>query len=130
MPQQDTIFIEKLSFLASIGVFEWEKQVEQTLVLDIELSTNIRPAAATDDLNLTLNYAAISEQVILLAQSQHHDLIETLAEKLAAMLLENFNTQQVTLTLRKPNAVPAAGSVGIKITRQSANQVHNKEAIL
>lgn len=130
MPQQDTIFIEKLSFLASIGVFEWEKQVKQTLVLDIELSTNIRPAAATDDLNLTLNYAAISEQVILLAQSQHHDLIETLAEKLAAMLLENFNTQQVTLTLRKPNAVPAAGSVGIKITRQSANQVHNKEAIL
>lgn len=118
MQPADNILIEKLSFLASIGVFEWEKQVQQKLELDLELSTDIRPAAKSDDLNLTLNYAAISEQVILLAQSQHHDLIETLAEKLAAMLLENFNTQQVTLTLRKPNAVPAAASVGVKIIRQ------------
>lgn len=118
MAQQDSIFIEKLSFLASIGVFEWEKQFEQKLELDIELSTDIRPAATNDDLNLTLNYVAISEQVIKLAQSQHHDLIETLAEKIAAMLLQNFATQQVTLTLRKPSAVPAAAGVGVKITRQ------------
>ena len=118
MRPADSIFIENLSFLASIGVFEWEKQVQQKLELDLELSTNIRPAAASDDLNLTLNYAAISEQLISLAQAQHHDLIETLAEKMAAMLLENFNTQQVTLTLRKPNAVPAAASVGVKIIRQ------------
>lgn len=118
MAQQDSIFIEKLSFLASIGVFEWEKQFEQKLELDIELSTDIRPAAANDDLNLTLNYAAISELVINLAQSQHHDLIETLAEKIAAKLLQEFNTQQVSLTLRKPSAVPAAASVGVKITRQ------------
>ena len=118
MAQQDSIFIENLSFLASIGVFEWEKQFEQKLELDIELSTDIRPAAANDDLNLTLNYAAISELVINLAQSQHHDLIETLAEKIAAKLLQKFNTQQVSLTLRKPSAVPAAASVGVKITRQ------------
>lgn len=118
MAQQDSIFIENLSFLASIGVFEWEKQFEQKLELDIELSTDIRPAAANDDLNLTLNYAAISELVINLAQSQHHDLIETLAEKIAAKLLQEFNTQQVSLTLRKPSAVPAAASVGVKITRQ------------
>ena len=118
MPQQDSIFIEKLTFLASIGVFEWEKQVEQKLELDLQLSTDIHPAAATDDLNLTLNYVAISEAAINLARSQHHDLIETLAEKIAVLLLQDFNTQQVTLTLRKPNAVPAAGSVGVKITRQ------------
>lgn len=123
MPQQDktfqdSIFIEKLTFLAGIGVFEWEKQIEQKLELDVQLSTDIRPAAATDDLNLTLNYAAISEAIIALAKSQHHDLIETLAEKIAALLLQNFNTSQVTLTLRKPNAVPAAGGVGVRITRQ------------
>jgi len=118
MAQQDSIFIEKLSFLASIGVFEWEKQFEQKLELDIELSTDIRPAAANDDLNLTLNYAAISELVIQLAKAEHHDLIETLAEKMAAKLLQEFNTQQVSLTLRKPSAVPAAASVGVKITRQ------------
>jgi len=118
MAQQDSIFIENLSFLASIGVFEWEKQFEQKLELDIELSTDIRPAAANDDLNLTLNYAAISRLVINLAKAQHHDLIETLAEKIATKLLQEFNTQQVSLTLRKPSAVPAAASVGVKITRQ------------
>lgn len=116
---QDSIFINNLSFLASIGVFDWEKKLEQKLELDLELRTDIRPAAASDDLQLTLNYAAISEEVIRLARSQHHDLIETLAEKLATMLLKKFNTQQVTLTLRKPSAVPAADSVGVKITRQS-----------
>ncbi|GLR63024.1 dihydroneopterin aldolase [Marinospirillum insulare] len=115
---EDTVFIEGLSFLASIGVFDWEKQFEQKLVLDLELSTDTRPAAASDDLNLALNYAAVSELVINLAQSQHHDLIETLAEKIASQLLHNFNTQQVSLTLRKPSAVPAAASVGVKITRQ------------
>ncbi|NLW05315.1 MAG: dihydroneopterin aldolase [Pseudomonadaceae bacterium] len=118
MQPADSVLIENLSFLASIGVFEWEKQVQQKLEVDLELSTDIRPAAACDDLNFTLNYAAISEQVVQLAQAQHHNLIETLAEKLAAMLLENFNTQQVKLTLRKPNAVPAASSVGVKIIRQ------------
>lgn len=117
-PFQDIVFIEQLTFLASIGVFEWEKQLEQKLVLDLELTTDIQPAAASDDLHLTLNYVAISEQVVKLAKSQHHDLIETLAEKLAAMLLQNFATQQVTLTLRKPSAVPAAAGVGVKITRQ------------
>lgn len=117
-PFQDTVLIEKLSFLASIGVFDWEKQFEQKLELDLELSTDIRAAAASDDLNLTLNYVAISEAAINLAKSQHHDLIETLAEKIAARLLQDFNTQQVSLTLRKPSAVPAAASVGVKITRQ------------
>ena len=116
MPQ-DSILIEKLTFFASIGVFEWEKQVEQKLELDLELTTDIRPAAATDDLNLTLNYVAVSDAAIHLAKSQHHDLIETLAEKIAALLLQDFNTSQVTLTLRKPNAVHAAASVGVKITR-------------
>jgi len=115
---QDTIFIEKLSFLASIGVFEWEKQVKQKLELDIELSTDIRPAASGDDLKLTLDYAAISDLVIHLARSQHHNLVETLAEKIADRLLQDFNTQKVTLSLRKPGAVPAASSVGVKITRQ------------
>lgn len=126
MQPVDSIFIENLSFLASIGVFEWEKQTQQKLEIDLELSTDIRPAAACDDLNLTLNYAAISEQVMHLAKAQHHDLIEALAEKIAAMLLENFDTQQVKLTLRKPSAVPAAGSVGVKITRTACQRKEAK----
>lgn len=114
----DRVFIHNLSFLASIGVLEWEKQQAQKLELDLELVTDIRPAASTDELALTVDYAAISAQVMAVAQAQHHDLLETVAEKIAAAVLQNLAVQQVDLTLRKPGAVPAATSVGVKISRQ------------
>ena len=113
----DSVFIHNLSFLASIGVLDWEKTIQQKLELDVEMLTDIRPAADSEDLKLTLDYASVSQRLIEAAQAQHHDLLETLAEKLAALLLEEFNTYQVTLTLRKPDAVPSASSVGVRITR-------------
>jgi len=113
----DSVFINNLSFLASIGVLDWEKSIQQKLELDVELTTDIRPAALHEDLSQTLDYAAISQRLITAAQAQHHDLLETLIEKLAQLLLKEFNTSQVTLTLRKPDAVPSAGSVGVRITR-------------
>lgn len=117
MSHEDTIFIRQLEFLAGIGVFEWEKQLQQKLVLDLELSTDICPAAEQDNLELTLDYVAISQAAIQLAQSQHHELIETLAEKIAQLLLSQFNTSRVTLTLCKPAAIPAAQTTGVRITR-------------
>lgn len=113
----DCIFIHNLQFQASIGVFDWEKHQQQPLEVDLELVTDIRKAAASEQLSDTLNYATISEQLIQLAQSQHHDLIETLAERMADLLLNTCNTPSLTLTLRKPGAVAAATSVGIRITR-------------
>ena len=119
----DRILIHNLSFLASIGVFEWEKQQLQKLELDLELVTDIRPAAATERLDLTLDYAAVSQRLIETAQAQHHDLVETLIEKLAQLLLREFPTPEVTLTLRKPGAVAAADSVGVRITRRREQAV-------
>lgn len=113
----DRIFITNLTFLAGIGVFAWEKQLQQKLELDVEMLTDIRPAAINEDLKATLDYAQISQRLIEYSQSRHHDLIETLAEKLAQLLLEEFHIAQVTLTLRKPDAVPAATAVGVTITR-------------
>lgn len=113
----DCIFINNLQFQASIGVFDWEKQQQQTLEIDLELTTDIRKAAASEQLGDTLDYATISEQLIALAQSQHHDLIETLAERMASQLLSDYPLSSLTLTLRKPGAVPAASSVGVRITR-------------
>lgn len=113
----DTIFIHNLSFLASIGVLDWEKSIQQKLELDVEMQTDIGPAAAQEDLRLTLDYAAISQRLITTAQARHHDLLETLIEKLAEVLLAEFNTTRVTLTLRKPDAVPSATSVGVRVTR-------------
>lgn len=119
----DCIFINNLSFLASIGVLDWEKTIQQKLELDIEMTTDIRPAAAQEDLALTLDYAAISQRLIAIAQAEHHDLLETLIEKLAQQLLTEFNPTQVTLTLRKPDAVPSATSVGARITRPLKSSV-------
>lgn len=113
----DCIFISNLQFQASIGVFDWEKQQQQPLEVDLELTTDISKAAASEQLGDTLDYAAISEQVVVLAQSQHHDLIETLAERIAQKLLDTYKLHSLTLTLRKPGAVPAATSVGVRITR-------------
>ncbi len=124
----DWIFIEKLSFLASIGVFDWEKTLPQKLVVDVEMLTDISSAAASDDLSSTLDYAAVSQHLIQLAQAQHHDLIETLAEKMAASLLAHFPTHQLTLTLRKPGAVASAKNVGVRITR-SRRQEHQGQQL-
>lgn len=122
----DRILISNLKFEAPVGVYNWEHGILQPLELDLELVWDLRAAAARDDLRYTLNYAAISEQVIALAQSQHHALIETLAEKIAAFLIRHYQLPQLTLTLRKPTAVPQANSVGVRLQRRAADYSASK----
>lgn len=114
----DSIFIEGLRFSCIIGIYERERIEPQPLEIDLDMQTDIRVAARSGDLDQSLNYAEISEQIIAFCQRKRAELIETLAEELAEMLLESFNTQQLTLTIRKPMAVPEATSVGVRITRQ------------
>ena len=95
---------------------EWEKAIQQTLEFDLELSTDIRQAAATDDLQYTLDYSAVCSAIAELCQ-QPHELIETVAEKVAAMVLQKFETKAVKVTITKPAAVPAAAGVGVSICR-------------
>lgn len=115
----DRILIEALEVDTVIGAYDWERTIEQRLSLDLELATDIRPAAATDDLALTLDYAAISERIQRFAAEHQFELVETFAERLVATLREEFGIAGITLTLRKPGAVPAAKSVGLKMTRGS-----------
>lgn len=112
----DIVFINALQVQAVIGVYEWEKHIKQTLVFDIELKTSIKDAALTDDLQYTIDYAAVCEAITELCQTPHQ-LIETVAEKTAALLLERFPTVAVKVRLGKPGAVPAAGTVGVSIAR-------------
>ncbi|GAA3910368.1 dihydroneopterin aldolase [Halomonas cibimaris] len=113
----DRILIEALEVDTVIGVYHWERTIKQRLSLDLELATDIRPAAATDDLALTLDYAAISERIQRFAAEHHFELVETFAERLVATLREEFGIAGMALTLRKPGAVPAAANVGLNITR-------------
>ncbi|MFD1382019.1 dihydroneopterin aldolase [Rhodanobacter aciditrophus] len=113
----DTVFIEGLHTRAVIGVYEWEKEIWQDLVFDIEMEHDNRVPAMDDDLSKTLDYEAISNAIIEFCRTKQFELIETLAERLCAQLIEVFNLTTITMTLRKPGAVPAARAVGVKIRR-------------
>lgn len=113
----DIVFVKQLAVDTVIGVYAWEKTIQQRLMFDLELITDIRAAASADDIRQTLDYAVVCERVSTLVQSAPVELIETLAERIAAMLLSEFATTQVMVQVDKPGAVPAAQTVGVRIVR-------------
>lgn len=116
----DCIFIEALKVDTVIGVYDWERTLHQSLSLDLEMDTDIRPAAASDDVSLTLDYAAISQRIQHFADQHQFALIETFAEKLVETLRHEYPLGRVKLTVHKPGAVAQARSVGLTITRGEA----------
>lgn len=113
----DTIFIKGLRVEAVIGVYDWERTITQPLIIDLELATDTATAAATDQVEDALDYAVIARRVIEITQDSSHQLIETLAEQLAALVLSEFAAKAVKLTVTKPGAVPEAQAVGVVIER-------------
>ncbi len=113
----DRVLIEGLTVETVIGVYDWERSIRQRLVLDLELATDIRPAAAGDELAHTLDYAAISARIGDFATHSDFELVETFAERLAAVLREEFAIAWLRLTVRKPGAVAEASAVGVRIER-------------
>lgn len=113
----DTIYLNGLKCPCTIGVWEWEKAITQTLNLDVELATNAANAAKNDDLNDALDYQAITERIKAYAKDNSFELIETLAERLAAMILDEFETPWVRIKIDKGQAVKEVKNVGIIIER-------------
>ncbi len=115
----DKVLIEGLRVNAVIGVFEWERQIEQPVLIDLVMSVDTRAAALSDDIQDAVNYALVAEQVAELTKSLKPQLIETLANKMAEMILNNFSTvQSVQVKVKKPLAVKGAQAVGIEIIRE------------
>ncbi|MDP4536154.1 dihydroneopterin aldolase [Alkalimonas collagenimarina] len=114
----DSVFIKKLCIDTVIGVYEWEKAIQQRLELDLELSCNTAVAAAQDDIRQALDYSVIAQQVTDLVTAEPIELIETVAERVATLLLANFSTDRVQVTVHKPGAVPTAQTVGVRIVRE------------
>lgn len=119
----DRILIEALTVNTVIGAYDWERSIQQTLSLDLTLATDIRAAAATDDLQLTLDYAAICQRIQKFADAHQFALVETFAERLSECLRTEFSITWLRLRVRKPGAVPNAASVGLEITRGSLPEV-------
>lgn len=115
----DRVFIEGLKADALIGVYDWEREITQPLVFDIEMATDIRPAAEKDDLSLTLDYFAISQAVIRYVAQSSFELIESLAESLASLIMTEFGVCWLKIKVSKPGAVPEASNVAVQIERGS-----------
>ena len=116
----DHVFIEGLEIEALIGIYDWERRIRQTLVFDIEMAFDNRVPAATDDIALTLNYKDVSKRLVEYVGQSGFGLVETLAERCAAIILDEFGVARVRLKLSKPGAVRGARAVGVVIERSRA----------
>lgn len=116
----DHIFIEQLRLPARIGVYEHEKHAAQDILLDIRLVFDLHPAALSDRLADTLDYAQLCQHLADRCLQRHTELVETLAEDLAQLCLADQRVKSVTLKLGKPHAIQQANSVGIQITRHAS----------
>ena len=113
----DIIFLRDLRIDTIIGIYDWERSTRQTVSLDLEMATDIRKAAATDHIDDTLNYKAVAKRLIAFVSASEFQLVETLAERICALVLEEFQVPWVRLTLNKGGAVRGAKGVGIVIER-------------
>jgi dihydroneopterin aldolase len=113
----DTVFINDLRIETIIGIYDWERKVRQTISLDLEMGTDIRQAAATDAIDDTLNYKAVAKRLIAFVEASEYQLVETLAEKIAAIVLDEFSVPWLKLTVHKPGAVRGSRDVGVIIER-------------
>ncbi|MBL8259555.1 MAG: dihydroneopterin aldolase [Candidatus Competibacteraceae bacterium] len=113
----DIIFIRELRVKTLIGVYPQERERPQTLLLDLELGADIRPAAASDRLDDTLDYGAVARRIDQFAAASAFELVETLAERIAELLQREFKVPWLRLRLRKPGALASARDVGLLIER-------------
>ena len=116
----DKVFIEALEIECVIGIYDWERKIRQPLLFDIEMEFDNRVPAASDDIADTLNYKAVSKRVAQYVSQSQFGLVETLAERVAAIVIDEFGVRRVRLKLSKPGAVRGARAVGVSIERAAA----------
>jgi dihydroneopterin aldolase len=117
----DKIFIHALKTETIVGIFDWERQVKQTVVIDIEFSADIRKAALSDSIGDTLNYKGVAKRVLAFVEVSSFHLVETLAEHIAMLILKEFGVAWVSITLSKPGAIRSSRDVGVMLERKAAD---------
>ncbi|BBD81276.1 dihydroneopterin aldolase [Aerosticca soli] len=117
MAGMDIVFIEDLRIDAVIGIYDWERRIRQPLAFDIEMAFDNRVPAASDAIADTLDYKAVAKRLIAYVGGSEFQLVETLAERCAALIREEFGVAWVRLKLSKPGAVRGSRAVGVRIER-------------
>ena len=113
----DIVYIRELQVETVIGIYDWEREVRQTVSLDLEMGTDIRAAAATEDIDSTLNYKTVAKRLIAFIGESEFLLVETMAEEIAQIVQSEFPVPWLRLRLSKPGAVRGARDVGVIIER-------------
>ncbi len=113
----DIIFLGGLQIETIIGIYDWERETKQTVILDIEMAFDIQKAAETDDIQYTLNYKTLSKRIISFVEDSQFFLVEKLISEIADIILHEFNVPWVKITLNKKGAIRGASDVGIIIER-------------
>ena len=113
----DIVFLRDLRIETVIGVYDWERELKQTVVLDVDMSADIAKAAASDQIDDALDYKSVAKRLIEFVEQSEFQLVETLAERCAQLIREEFAVAWVRLTLNKIGAVSNARDVGVIIER-------------
>ena len=113
----DIVFIRDLRIETVIGVYDWERKIRQTISIDLEMGTDVRPAAISDHIDDALDYKAVAKRMIQFIGESEFQLVETLAQRCADIILNDFQVPWLRLRVSKPGAVTGALDVGVLIER-------------
>ncbi len=113
----DIVFIRELKVDTVVGIYDWERRIRQTVVLDIDMGGDVARGAKTDKIEDTLDYKAVAKRVAQFVSEAKYELVETLAEKVAELVMTEFKVPWVKIALNKPGAVSGSRSVGVIIER-------------
>lgn len=113
----DRIFLRGLAIDCVIGFIEWERRIKQTVVIDLELPVDCRAAAVRDQVEDTLDYKKVAKRVIAFVEASEFQLVETLAERIAQLILAEFAVEWVRVAVNKPGAIRGSRDVGVAIER-------------
>ena len=113
----DTIFLHGLKVDAVIGIWDWERRIRQSVVIDLDMAADIRRAAETDSVDDTLNYKLVAKRLQQYVSESEFKLVETLAERIAAVVTDEFGVAWVRVRVNKPGAIRGARDVGVIIER-------------
>ena len=113
----DIVYLRDLRIDTVIGIYGWERRTRQTIIFDLEMSADIARAAASDDIADTLNYKSVAKRLAQFVGESEYQLVETLAERCAEIIREEYGVRWVRLTLNKKGAVRGATDVGVIIER-------------
>lgn len=113
----DIIYLHGLKVECVIGIWEWERRIKQTITIDLDMAADIQKAAAADNVEDTLDYRTVAKHIIAYVSSSSFQLVETLADRIAGILLDEFKIPWCRVRINKKGAIRGANDVGVVIER-------------